>query len=125
MAILLNPKPKANIIDANVQVISIACCVFYSHCGNRAILREKLFEKRNSWGKNMWSSKLFHMHEFKEQVCTSWFAPVGSANDYPLLSKWVIYGEVLLDLGFRIYIYFIYFIFITFYSFSARLQWIM
>jgi len=34
------------------------------------------------------------MNELKDQVCSSWFAPVGSASDYPLLSKWVIYGEV-------------------------------
>jgi hypothetical protein len=36
------------------------------------------------------------MNELKDQICTSWFAPVGSASDYPLLSKWVIYGEVTL-----------------------------
>ncbi|CAN6466743.1 unnamed protein product [Victoria cruziana] len=34
------------------------------------------------------------MHELKDRVCSSWFAPVGSANDYPLLSKWVFYGEL-------------------------------
>ncbi|CAN6478456.1 unnamed protein product [Victoria cruziana] len=33
------------------------------------------------------------MNEMKDQICSSWFAPVGSASDYPLLSKWVIYGE--------------------------------
>lgn len=37
------------------------------------------------------------MNELKDQVCSSWFAPVGSASDYPLLSKWVIYGEVPLE----------------------------
>lgn len=37
------------------------------------------------------------MHEFKEQVCSSWFAPVGSASDYPFLSKFVIYGEVYIS----------------------------
>nr|CAD1830272.1 unnamed protein product [Ananas comosus var. bracteatus] len=30
----------------------------------------------------------------KDQICSSWFAPVGSASDYPLFSKWVIYGEL-------------------------------
>ncbi|KAI3726692.1 hypothetical protein L1987_66492 [Smallanthus sonchifolius] len=30
--------------------------------------------------------------EFKDEECISWFA-IGSARDYPLLSKWVIYGE--------------------------------
>ncbi|KAF6140471.1 hypothetical protein GIB67_010301 [Kingdonia uniflora] len=34
------------------------------------------------------------MNELKDKVCSSWFAPVGSASDYPLLSKWVIYGEL-------------------------------
>lgn len=85
-----------------VQVLSIACCVFYSHCGNRAILRERPLERKNSnwfafWKKqerNTWLAKFLRMNELKDQVCSSWFAPVGSASDYPLLSKWVIYGEV-------------------------------
>lgn len=89
----------------SVQVLSIACCVFYSHCGNRAILRQRPFERRNSgwfsfWKKeerNTWLSKFTRMNELKDQVCSSWFAPVGSASDYPLLSKWVIYGEVPLE----------------------------
>lgn len=34
------------------------------------------------------------MKEVKEQVCTKWLGPVGSAKDYPVFSKWVIYGEV-------------------------------
>ncbi|XAR64067.1 hypothetical protein NMG60_11024271 [Bertholletia excelsa] len=34
------------------------------------------------------------MNELKDEICLSWFAPVGSARDYPLLSKWVIYGEL-------------------------------
>ncbi|KAM0061505.1 hypothetical protein Hdeb2414_s0004g00136911 [Helianthus debilis subsp. tardiflorus] len=33
------------------------------------------------------------MYELKDEICKSWFAPVGSAGDYPLLSKRVIYGE--------------------------------
>lgn len=65
-------------------------------------MREKTFERRYSgwftlWNKeerNSWLAKFVRMNEFKEQVCKSWFAPVGSANDYPFLSKWVIYGEV-------------------------------
>lgn len=88
-----------------VQVLSIACCVFYSHCGNRAILRERPFVRKNSnWfslfkkeERNTWLAKFVRMNELKDQVCSSWFAPVGSASDYPLLSKWVIYGEVLLE----------------------------
>lgn len=67
------------------------------------MLREKL-ERKNSnnwfsfWNKeerNTWLAKFLRMNELKDQVCSSWFAPVGSASDYPLLSKWVIYGEVL------------------------------
>ncbi|KAK7829106.1 hypothetical protein CFP56_029585 [Quercus suber] len=84
------------------KVLSIACCVFYSHCGNRAILRERPLERKNSnwfafWKKqerNTWLAKFLRMNELKDQVCSSWFAPVGSASDYPLLSKWVIYGEL-------------------------------
>jgi hypothetical protein len=45
-----------------------------------------------------WLSNFLFMNELKDQICTSWFAPVGSASDYPLLSKWVIYGEVTLFL---------------------------
>ncbi|KAF8410026.1 hypothetical protein HHK36_002546 [Tetracentron sinense] len=95
-------KPEILTILQNCAVISIACCVFYSHCGNQAILREKPFGRRNSgwfsfWKKeerNPWLAKFIRMNEMKDQVCSSWFAPVGSASDYPLLSKWVIYGEL-------------------------------
>lgn len=82
----------------------MACCVFYSHCGNRAILRDRPLERKNSWfsfwkndDRNTWLSKFLRMNELKDQVCSSWFAPVGSASDYPLLSKWVIYGEVQVE----------------------------
>ncbi|KAJ0980805.1 hypothetical protein J5N97_009060 [Dioscorea zingiberensis] len=97
-------RPAILTIIQNCTVISIACCVFYSHCGNRAILREKSFDRRNSgWfsfslfkkqDRNVWISKFLRMHELKDQICSSWFAPVGSASDYPFLSKWVIYGEL-------------------------------
>lgn len=76
-----------------MQVLSIACCIFYSHCGNRAILRQTPLERRRS-SNSTWLTKLVQIDELKDQVCSSWFAPVGSASDYPLLSKWVIYGEV-------------------------------
>lgn len=68
------------------------------------MLREKTLEHQKSstwfpfWKKedrNTWLAKFLRMNELKDQVCSSWFAPVGSASDYPLLSKWVIYGEVL------------------------------
>ncbi|CAN4095395.1 unnamed protein product [Withania somnifera] len=94
-------RPNIMKIFQNCAVISIACCVFYSHCGNLAIVREKTFDWRNSWlslwnkGEgNTWLAKFIRMTEFKDQVCKSWFAPVGSASDYPFLSKWVIYGEL-------------------------------
>lgn len=76
--------------------------MFYSHCGNLAVVREKTFDRRNSWfslwnkeERNTWLAKFVGMTKLKDQVCKSWFAPVGSASDYPFLSKWVIYGEVL------------------------------
>ncbi|KAF7829742.1 uncharacterized protein G2W53_012075 [Senna tora] len=95
-------RPEILTILQNCAVISVACCVFYSHCGNRAILRERSLNQRNSnwfsfWKKeerNTWLAKFLRMNELKDQVCSSWFAPVGSASDYPLLSKWVIYGEL-------------------------------
>ncbi|PSS19760.1 Palmitoyltransferase [Actinidia chinensis var. chinensis] len=95
-------RPAILAILQNCVVISIACCVFYNHCGNRAILREKPFEQTHSgwfsfWKKEeqkTWLAKFLRMNEFKDEICSSWFAPVGSASDYPLLSKWVIYGEL-------------------------------
>ncbi|EXB75607.1 hypothetical protein L484_026083 [Morus notabilis] len=96
------PVPTSKFNLGFPTVLSIACCVFYSHCGNRAILRERPLDRRNShwfsfWKKeerNTWLAKFIRMSELKDQVCSSWFAPVGSASDYPLLSKWVIYGEL-------------------------------
>ncbi|XP_075479193.1 uncharacterized protein LOC142520106 isoform X1 [Primulina tabacum] len=95
-------RPAILTILQNCAVISVACCVFYSHCGNSAIMRGKTFERGFSgwftrWNKeevNTWLAKFIRMNEFKEEVCKSWFAPVGSASDYPFLSKWVIYGEL-------------------------------
>lgn len=95
-------RPAILTILQNCAVISVACCVFYSHCGNRAMLRQRPFERKTShwfsfWKKeerNTWLAKFLRMNELKDQVCLSWFAPVGSASDYPLLSKWVIYGEL-------------------------------
>ncbi|CAM8972156.1 unnamed protein product [Rhodiola kirilowii] len=95
-------RPEILTILQNCAVLSIACCVFYSHCGNRAVLKDRHLERKNSnwfafWKKeerNTWLAKFIRMNELKDQVCSSWFAPVGSANDYPFLSKWVIYGEL-------------------------------
>ncbi|KAL9689045.1 hypothetical protein QQ045_033474 [Rhodiola kirilowii] len=98
-------RPEILTILQNCAVLSIACCVFYSHCGNRAVLRDRHFERKNSswfsfWkteNRNTWLGKFIRMNELKDQVCSSWFAPVGSASDYPFLSKWVIYGELACD----------------------------
>ncbi|CAI9753463.1 unnamed protein product [Fraxinus pennsylvanica] len=95
-------RPELLAILQNCAVISVACCVFYSHCGNRAIMKEKAFDRRNLgwftlWNKgerDSWLADFVRMSELKDQVCSSWFAPVGSASDYPFLSKWVIYGEL-------------------------------
>lgn len=44
-------------------------------------------------------SQPWNMQHMKSQVCWTWLAPVGSAKDYPVFSKWVVYGEVwFLDL---------------------------
>eukprot|EP01018_Ginkgo_biloba_P006074 Gb_19683 [translate_table: standard] len=98
-------RPEILTILQNSAVLSIACCVFYSHCGNRAPSRGKSFGRRNSGrfvfesfnkaDNDTWYSRLPRMHELKEQVCSTWFAPVGSASDYPVFSKWVIYGELV------------------------------
>nr|GEU78523.1 putative metallo-dependent phosphatase-like protein [Tanacetum cinerariifolium] len=93
-------RPEILTILQNCTVLSLACCVFYSHCGNHA-LNEKPFGRKDSGLFSFWKredrsellAKFLKMYEFKDEVCKSWFAPVGSARDYPLLSKWVIYGE--------------------------------
>ncbi|XP_044475287.1 uncharacterized protein LOC123203157 [Mangifera indica] len=93
-------RPEILTILQNCAVISIFCCVFYSHCGNRAMLRQRPLERRywfSFWKKeerNTLLAKFLRMNELKNQVCLSWFAPVGSASDYPLLSKWVLYGKL-------------------------------
>lgn len=83
--------------------------MFYSHCGNHGVLKDKTLQQRTShwfpfwfpfWKKeerNTWLAKFLRVNELKDQVCSSWFAPVGSASDYPLLSKWVIYSEVHIE----------------------------
>ncbi|KAJ0640059.1 putative calcineurin-like phosphoesterase domain, ApaH type, metallo-dependent phosphatase [Helianthus annuus] len=93
-------RPEILTVLQNCTVLSVACCVFYSHCGNHA-LNETPFGRKDSGLFSLWKkseggellAKFLKMYEFKDEVCKSWFAPVGSARDYPLLSKWVIYGE--------------------------------
>ncbi|GKV04679.1 hypothetical protein SLEP1_g16804 [Rubroshorea leprosula] len=95
-------RPEILTILQNCAVLSIACCVFYSHCGNRAMLRKRPPERKiSNWfsffkkeERNTLLAKFLRMNELKDEVCSSWFAPVGSASDYPLLSKWVLYGEL-------------------------------
>lgn len=104
----------------------MACCVFYSHCGNHA-LNETPFGRKDSGLFSLWKkseagdllAKFLKMYEFKDEVCKSWFAPVGSARDYPLLSKWVIYGEVyFIFLIILIFIYIVLIQFCIFFLFS-------
>ncbi|VAI21260.1 unnamed protein product [Triticum turgidum subsp. durum] len=97
-------KPEMLTIIKNCAVVSIACCVFYNHCGNRTLSRDKSIDHRTAfslWIKqneyNTLISKLWRMHKFKDHICSPWFAPVGFASDYPLLSKWAIYGELPMD----------------------------
>ncbi|XP_047309169.1 uncharacterized protein LOC124912574 [Impatiens glandulifera] len=94
-------RPEVLTIVQNCAVLSMACCIFYSHCGNRALLKEKPHGKSYNWfpfwkkqEPKAWIAKLLRINEMKDEICSSWFAPVGSASDYPLLSKWVIYGEL-------------------------------
>uniref|UniRef100_A0A0D9WUM2 Calcineurin-like phosphoesterase domain-containing protein n=1 Tax=Leersia perrieri TaxID=77586 RepID=A0A0D9WUM2_9ORYZ len=104
VARMAGTRPGIWTIFQNCTVISIACCVFYSHCGNRAVHKSKSFGRNsdpnllafleNEKG-TTWISNFLRMNELKDQICSSWFAPVGSASDYPLLSKWVIYGELV------------------------------
>lgn len=104
VARMAGTRPGIWTIVQNCTVISIACCVFYSHCGNLAVPKSESFDKSSdpsllAFLKNengtTWISNFLFMNELKDQICSSWFAPVGSASDYPLLSKWVIYGELV------------------------------
>ncbi|KAL6647234.1 hypothetical protein ACP70R_014671 [Stipagrostis hirtigluma subsp. patula] len=104
VARMAGTRPGVWTIVQNCTVISIACCVFYTHCGNRAVHKSKSFgsnsdadllaflENENG---STWISNFLRMNKLKDQICSSWFAPVGSASDYPLLAKWVIYGELV------------------------------
>lgn len=84
------------------QVLSIACCVFYSHCGNQVpqhkpTLWSPLSQESIKWVAGALEpspSEGWNMQQMKSQVCWKWLAPVGSAKDYPVFSKWVVYGEV-------------------------------
>ncbi|CAM6089158.1 unnamed protein product [Calypogeia fissa] len=104
---LAGRRPELPIILQNSTVLSIACCVFYSHCGNTAALKAKarslgrtwssslLFEDAIAWNLTTLNFGWPQMHQAKEQVCNNWLGPVGSARDYPVFSKWVLYGEMV------------------------------
>lgn len=87
-----------------LQVLSIACCVFYSHCGNQVPQHNPtlwspypLSQESIKWAAGASKSPSpegWNMQHVKSQVCWKWLAPVGSAKDYPVFSKWVVYGEV-------------------------------
>ncbi|KAH7429398.1 hypothetical protein KP509_09G046200 [Ceratopteris richardii] len=101
---LAGKRPEILIILQNSAVLSIACCVFYSHCGNRApsFARQRSSQFIFDYLKNSKKAWLWGwptMQEAKEQICTTWLGPVGSANDYPFFSKWVLYGELACNEG--------------------------
>lgn len=81
-----------------MQVLSIACCAFYSHCGNQAPDQPGIFQRQRSVFDDLpkWFAGLKNVHLAKQQMCTEWLGPVGTASDYPVFSKWALYGEVLL-----------------------------
>ncbi|GLJ47120.1 hypothetical protein SUGI_0994890 [Cryptomeria japonica] len=87
-------RPEILTILQNSVVLSIACCVFYSYCGNRAPTRTKSFGSKDfGLVVGTFIKGWPQVHELKEQVCSNWLASVGSASDYPVFSKWVIYGQ--------------------------------
>lgn len=62
-----------------LKVVSIACCVFLSHCRETVPL-----EPRN----------------LKDKVCSSWLGPVESASYYyPLIYMWDNYGRAFVIYG--------------------------
>lgn len=80
-------------------MLSVACCVFYSHCGNHA-QNESQFGQNDAGLFTLWETgersellaKFLKMYELNGEEC-GWFAPV-STRDYPIHSKWLIYAEV-------------------------------
>ncbi|KAF5792369.1 putative calcineurin-like phosphoesterase domain, ApaH type, metallo-dependent phosphatase [Helianthus annuus] len=81
-------RPKILTILQNCTVISIACCVFYSMCGNYALNESSTFGRKDSLWKTGERSELLVKDE-----CKSWFAQVGPARDHSLLFKWTVFGE--------------------------------
>lgn len=92
---LAGKRPEILTILQNSAVLSIACCAFYSHCGNQAPDQPGIFQRQRSVFDDLpkWFAGLKNVHLAKEQMCTEWLAPVGTAADYPVFSKWALYGE--------------------------------
>ncbi|KAG0612584.1 hypothetical protein M758_6G039400 [Ceratodon purpureus] len=97
-------RPEFLTIVQNSTVLSIACCVFYSHCGNQVPQHKPtlwspypLSRESIKWvaGAQPSAPEGWNMQHVKSQVCWKWLAPVGSAKDYPVFSKWVVYGELV------------------------------
>eukprot|EP01018_Ginkgo_biloba_P035206 Gb_09078 [translate_table: standard] len=95
VARLAGKRPEILTILQNSAVLSIACCVFYTHCGNKFPTRDKSLRRKNPGyveslvirdNSNRYSGWP-QMHEWKEQVCSTWLAPVGYASDYPVFSN--------------------------------------
>ncbi|XP_076912626.1 uncharacterized protein LOC143570994 [Bidens hawaiensis] len=92
-------RPEILTVLQNCTVLSVACCVFYSHCGNHAP-NESQFGQNDMGLFALWQTgersellaKFLKMFELKGEEC-GWFAPV-PARDYPIHSKWLIYSEV-------------------------------
>lgn len=97
---LAGKRPEILTIIQNSVVLSIACCVFYTHCGNKApsspfarkMSARNILNSFKSPKKSWWPPPTIQVA--KEQICLTWLGPVGSASDYPFFSKWVLYGEL-------------------------------
>lgn len=98
---LAGKRPEILTILQNSAVLSIACCAFYSHCGNQAPAQPGIFQRQRSMFEDLpkWFAGLQNMHHAKEQMCTEWLGPVGTAADYPVFSKWALYGELVCNDG--------------------------
>ncbi|KAI7737500.1 hypothetical protein M8C21_020985 [Ambrosia artemisiifolia] len=78
-------RPKVLTIGQNCTVLSVACCVFYSVCGNYALNESQFGGKDSLW-------KTGERSELRDE-CKSWFAQVGPARDHSILFKWIVFGE--------------------------------
>ncbi|KAJ0770226.1 hypothetical protein HanPI659440_Chr07g0254801 [Helianthus annuus] len=63
-------------------------------CGNYALNESNTFGRKDSLWKTGEQSEFLVKDE-----CKSWFAQVGPARDLPLLFKWTVFGEVVIQLS--------------------------